>query len=223
MSPLDLSLCRQDKWGRRSECYSPCVIPAPESALGSHPCGALSSAQVTSAYNRKTQSPFSPECVNHVPGTKCKRCPGLDTSSPGLLDCVANGQSCTMSLLHRRGAGRVPFSANILRAVLVPAVFNFPRNPLSFRTGKTRRRIVSNLLRARSAERIQPRGCLTALLRLYSRRQRFPQRGRTRPALCNSALGDRHGAVSSALGSAAVSIHGPRRRTGNPTSPGSRR
>lgn len=81
MSPLDLSLCRQDKWGRRSECYSPCVIPAPESALGSHPCGALSSAQVTSAYNRKTQSPFSPECVNHVPGTKCKRCPGLDTSS----------------------------------------------------------------------------------------------------------------------------------------------
>src|SRR5690348_5521983 len=81
MSPLDLSPCRQDKWGRRSECYSPCVIPAPESALGSHPCGALSSAQVTSAYNRKTQSPFSPECVNHVPGTKCKRCSGLDTSS----------------------------------------------------------------------------------------------------------------------------------------------
>ena len=79
MPPLDLSLYRQDE-GRQSESNSPCPIPAPEPALGSHPCGALSSAQVALVYVKKS-NPAKPKTVNHVSGTKCKRCAGLDTSS----------------------------------------------------------------------------------------------------------------------------------------------
>jgi hypothetical protein len=50
-------------------------IPAPESALGSHPCVALSSAQVSPVWNT---SPCSSKTVKDVSGTNCKPCPGLD-------------------------------------------------------------------------------------------------------------------------------------------------
>jgi hypothetical protein len=49
-TPWDLTLSRQDSRARESRWGNPNRsrgIPAPESALGSHPCVALSSAQVT--------------------------------------------------------------------------------------------------------------------------------------------------------------------------------
>jgi hypothetical protein len=49
-APWDLTLSRQDSRARESDLRYPLTlagIPAPESALGSHPCVALSSAQVT--------------------------------------------------------------------------------------------------------------------------------------------------------------------------------
>ena len=45
-TPWDFSLCRQDSGPARASAR-PRGIPAPESALRSHPCVALSSAQVT--------------------------------------------------------------------------------------------------------------------------------------------------------------------------------
>jgi hypothetical protein len=49
-APWDLTLSRQDSRAHQSRWRTPTGsggIPAPESALGSHPCVALSSAQVT--------------------------------------------------------------------------------------------------------------------------------------------------------------------------------
>jgi hypothetical protein len=100
MPPLDLSLYRQDEGGRRSESNSPCPIPAPEPALGSHPCGALSSAQVALVYVKKS-NPAKPKSVNHVSGTKCKPCAGLDPSPSG-LNTAAGGSRTAMFQVAQR-------------------------------------------------------------------------------------------------------------------------
>ena len=49
-SPWDLSPSCQDSWAARASFARPHGIPAAESALGSHPCVALSSVQVGSVY-----------------------------------------------------------------------------------------------------------------------------------------------------------------------------
>ena len=46
-TPWNLPLCRQDSGPARAACARPRGIPAAESALGSHSCVALSSAQVS--------------------------------------------------------------------------------------------------------------------------------------------------------------------------------
>ena len=52
-NPRDFSLSCQDSWAARTSSARPRGIPAPESALGSHPCVALSSAPVHSVYQER--------------------------------------------------------------------------------------------------------------------------------------------------------------------------
>jgi len=67
-------------WSAEASCARSAEIPAPESALGSHPCVALSSAQVSPVSNT---APRRSKTVKDVSGTNCKPCPGLDTSPSG--------------------------------------------------------------------------------------------------------------------------------------------
>jgi hypothetical protein len=78
----DLSLSARIAGWRASRALTCSRNPGPESALELLPSSALSSAQAFTAYP-KTAGRMRPDLfaktVNYVPGTKCKRCSGIDT------------------------------------------------------------------------------------------------------------------------------------------------
>jgi hypothetical protein len=78
----DLSLSARIAGWRASPASACSRNPGPEPALELLPSSALSSAQVFTAYPktaRLAKSEFT-KTVNHVPGMKCKRCSGIDST-----------------------------------------------------------------------------------------------------------------------------------------------
>ena len=80
-NPWDLPLCRQNGLLQGTGCACPQPIPAAESALRSHPCVAVSSAQVSPVYTRSRKkehqtthsSHFSVDSGRHMRQLKSSR------------------------------------------------------------------------------------------------------------------------------------------------------